>query len=48
VAQVSGLIKLALNDTVTMRGQQTSGGALTTQVGGGYNSWLALEWMRAS
>lgn len=46
VASVSGLLSLASGDTVTMRGQQTSGGALSTQVGSGYNSWLSLEWMR--
>lgn len=40
-------VQAAAGDTITMRGNQTSGGSLATQASGGFNSSFALRWIHA-
>lgn len=46
-ADVSIPIQFAAGDTVQMRVNQTSGGALSTQASGGFNSSLSMRWRHA-
>lgn len=48
VALSTNIALLAFGDLIVPRGAQDSGGNLTTQVGSGYNSWMAVEWLRGA
>lgn len=43
---MGGILLLQVGDVINMATQQISGAALSTQVGSGFNSFFALEWLR--